>query len=286
MKIYSSKIDDIRRARDEWDAETARRDSIREEERKRYQKAEDAIIAPVDYQISTALNKFDILDFDVNIAASGGYRGSRGLEVRINCNENRVHDEDSALSWNWSVFINGDGEVVKNSGSWSGLNATTEANMKSLRQSVEALEYLNSVDWASIIDVQTPDWGDYYSTMEPRGTKPNFDQQLKEAELEECIGKDIMLLGYSMPEYESRWNNSVKTWFIILGETPKQYRVGEISAFKAQYMIKDGKTIEDVIDDAKHYSSRYRKDRIISALKYPFIKLDEQTVDSVMSRNY
>lgn len=279
MKIYSSRLDDLRRERDEWDAETDRRNAIHGEELKKYRKAEAEIIAPVEYKISSALKKFTALDFEINGETAGGYRGSRGLEFRIRCNESRVHDENSALSWNWSVSINGEGEVVKNSGSWSGLNATTEENMKSLRQSVEALEYLNSLNWSELIDVATPEYSDYISDLGPRGSRPNFEQQIKEAEIAEYVGKDVMLFGYSMPEYESRWNRSTKTWFILLGETPKQYKVGEISAYQAQYLFEQGKTIDEIIESAKRYSSRYRKDRIISTLKYPFVELSEETIN-------
>lgn len=284
MKITSSKLDDIRKAKEEWDAETSRRDAIHDEDRQRYRKASDAVIAPVEYKLSTALRKFDALEFEISGEIAGGYRGSRGLEFKIRCNDSRVHDENSALSWNWSVGINGDGEVVKDSGSWSGLNATTEENMKSLRQSVEALEYLNSLNWAELIDVDTPEYMDYISDMEPRGSRPNFEQQMKEAELEEYIGKDVMLLGTSMPEYESRWNQPVTTWFIILGETPKQYRVGEVSAYQARYWFEQGQTIEEIVESAKRYTSRYRKDRIFSALKYPFIELNEETINSTNRR--
>lgn len=280
MKITSSKLDDIRKAKEEWDAEDDRREAIRKEERMRYRKASDEIIAPVEYQISTALRKFDALEFEIRGEIASGYRGSRGLEFKVACNESRVHDENSALSWNWSVSVNSEGDIVKDSGSWSGLNATTEENMRSLRQSVEALEYLNSINWPELIDVKTPDFKDYYSDLEYRGSRPNFEQQMKEAELEEYVGKDVLLLGYSMPEYESRWNRSVKTWFIILGETPKQYKVGEISAYQAKNWFEDGQTIEEIVELAKrYYTSRYRKDRILSTLEYPFVELNEETVD-------
>lgn len=280
MKITSSKLDDIRKAKEEWDAETDRRDAIRKEERQRYKKASDAVIAPVEYKLSSFLRKFDALDFEIDGEIAGGYRGSRGLEFRIRCNESRVHDENSALSWNWSVSVNSEGDIVKDSGSWSGLNATTEENMKSLRQSVEALEFLNSLNWSELIDVATPEYRDYFTDQEPRGSRPNFETQMKEAELESYIGEDTMLLGYSLPEYESRWNRSVKTWFIILGETPKQYRVGEVSFNQAQYWFEQGRTIEEIIESAKRYPTRYRKDRLFSTLEYPFIEINEETINS------
>ena len=279
MKITSSKLDDIRKAKEEWDVETERRDSIRKEERQRYKKASDEVIAPVEYKISSALRKFDSLDFEIRGEIASGYRGSRGLEFRINCNESRVHDENSALSWNWSVSVNSEGDIVKDSGSWSGLNATTEENMKSLRQSVEALEYLNSLNWSELIDVATPEYGDYFTDQEYRGNRPNFEQQMKEAEVEEYVGTNTMLLGYSMPEYESRWNSSVKTWFIILSETPKQYKVGELSAYMVKNYFENGESIEEIIEAAKRYTRRYRKDRIISTLEYPLIELSEDTID-------
>ena len=280
MKIFSAKLDDLKRARDEWDAETDRREAIRKEESARYEKDRDQAIAPVEYQINQALSKFNLLDFEIDAQPSSSYRGRRGVEVRIRCNQSRVHDETSALSWDWQVNLDSEGNVIKESGSWSGLNATTEENMNSLKQSVEALEYLNSVDWANVLDIALPNYNDYYSEMEPRGQKPDFDSQIKEEELRQYIGSDKLILGYSLVDYESRWNRSVPTWFIILGETPKQYRVGDVSCGQAQHWFENGYTIEDIVENAKRYTSRVRKDRLMSNLKYPFVELNEETVSN------
>lgn len=279
MKIYASKLDDLRRAKEEWEAEDARRKAIRDEEEKRYRKARDAELAPIEYEISKNLKRFDKLNFEITAEPAARYRGETGAEVRILCNQNRVHDENSALSWDWSVKLDGEGNVIKDSGSWSGLNATTQENMDSLMETYLALQYLNSVNWKSLLNVSMPEYSDYFteeSSKQPN--KPNFNQQIKEAEFEEYIGKDTMLLGYSLPEYESRWNRSVPTWFIILGETPKQYKIGEVTAYEAKRWFEDGSSLEEIIERGKRYPSRIRKDRLLDTLKYPYIELSEETV--------
>ena len=282
--IKASRADDIRKAQAEWEAEDDRRAAIRKKEETAYKKAKAAVYAPVDYKLDMELRKFNLLQFDIRVSQSSRYskklNGFRGLEVKVDCNQNKHFDKDSALSWDWSATINDEGEVVKDSGSWSGLQATTEAQMASLKQSVAALEFLNSLDWKELLDVETPDYGKYFTEeSRPQRDKPNFTKQLKEAELEEYIGQDAMLLGYSMPEYESRWNQSVKTWFIILSETPKQYKVGEIECYHAKQLFDQGKSINEIVEYAKRYPRRYRKDRIFDTLNYPFIELNEETIE-------
>ena len=280
MKIYASKLDDLRKAKEEWEAEDERRASLRKQENARYEKAKDAQLAPVDYEISKALKRFDRLEFEVDVQPSDSYRGRRGILVRIRCDQNRKHDENSALSWDWQVNLDNEGNIVKDSGSWSGLNATNQENMDSLMQTYLALQYLNSVDWKSLLDVAMPNYSDYFTDeSRPQRNKPNFDQEMKEAELADLIDSDKMVLGYSIPEYESRWNQSVKTWFIILGETPKQFKIGEVTAYDAKRRFEDGQSIEEIVELAKRYPSRMRKDRLIGTLKYPFVYLSEETID-------
>ena len=279
MKIYSSKLDDLKKARDEWDAETARRDAIREEESAKYHKAQDELIAPIDYEISQALNKFNLLEFDIDVTPSSDYKGGRGVEVRIRCNDRKVHDVNSALSWDWRVNLDDEGNIVKESGSWSGLNATTEESMNSLRQSVQALEYLNSVDWGNLLDVTMPSFKDFFTDLGPRGQKPDFNKQIEEAELEEYVGSDTLLLGNSLVDYESRWNRSVPTWYIILRETPKQYEIGDISFGEAKTWFEHGLSISEIVEKAKSYTSRIRKDRLMNTLNYPYVELNEETIN-------
>ena len=265
MKIYSSKLDDIRKARDEWDAESNRRDEVRRQERANYEQARHDVTDPIELEITENLQKFNLLDFEVRVEPSSGFRGGRGIEVRIGCNQNRIHDEDSALSWDWKAQLDSEGNVVKSSGSWSGLNATTEANMNSLRQCVSALEYLNSVDWSAVLDVETPEYSAFYSEMEARGRRPDFEFQMKEAELEELIGRPIAVLGTGIESLG--YGHRARVYYIIRRETPKKYIVNAVPKSTMDWYESPA---EAIADQMTHYTQQIKKEYLLDALNYPF----------------
>lgn len=120
---------------------------------------------------------------------------SKGWSIRIEANQNqRKFSDDSALSWNWEVKLNTQGEVVKDSGSWSGLNAVTPAQMDDLEESVRVLRLLNSTDWNVILHSPMVQYSDFVSKdiqqeyQQRRKIRPDFEKEIQKAELEEAVG--------------------------------------------------------------------------------------------------
>ncbi len=222
MKITSGKRDDILRERDEWRAQKAEHDRRHAEEENAFREAEYAVTDPVKEYLMNELTHYYVLSFDVNVDRAWSWGNHRGLEVTIRCNENNKFDDDSALSWRLEVKMDKDGNVVKETGSWSGLKATTPAQLKSLRQSVQALEWLNDLDWVSIIDKDMPSYDDYFKEPHMENREGEFSKRLQEAELEDFIGKDIYFLSSNF-ESSGFWGRYV--YVRIHRETPAQYVV-------------------------------------------------------------
>lgn len=78
--------------------------------------------------------------------------GGPGFEVKVN-NGDSPHDASKGLSWNWEIHIDKDGNIGKDSGSWSGLKAITTEQIDDLRNTVEILTQLNDLDWKTIFDM-------------------------------------------------------------------------------------------------------------------------------------
>lgn len=77
-------------------------------------------------------------------------------EVYVYANWNRSHDADVALCWEWRVKLDANGNIRKDSGSWSGLNAITIDQINDLKESVRVLTILNTIDWQEIFEDNTP----------------------------------------------------------------------------------------------------------------------------------
>lgn len=87
-----------------------------------------------------------------------------GFEVRIN-NGDSPHDKSKGLSWNWEVHIDKDGNIGKDSGSWSGLKAITSEQIDDLRNTVDILTKLNQIDWKNMfemVDAAYPKYEEFF----------------------------------------------------------------------------------------------------------------------------
>lgn len=186
MKITSSRRDDIIKERDAYDSDYKTKLNQRDKEWAEYRKAEYGVMNPISEEIKSMLSQFDTLEFDVEVDRGWG----DGLRCRIQCNENTKFDDDSALSWSYSATIGRDGEVKKESSSWSGLKATTPEQMNSLIQTVEALKVINNINWATKLGVTLPEPSEFVQTEMPNAAdRPDFENQLIAEDLRDMIGQ-------------------------------------------------------------------------------------------------
>lgn len=268
MKIYSSRYEDLKKERDAWDENLAQSKKRYKEQKSSYIDAMHAVVNPIKEQIEADLSKFDLLDFQVKIEP--GFDREDSLEIRVFCNQNRLFDETSALAWNYSVSLS-KGQVKSESGSYSGLNATTPESLASLKQTVEALSYLNAQDWASILQKELPDYFEYVTEQVPHN-RPDFESQIKEEELKEYIGQDIAFKGQPIEQLGMATRSTNQNfWYIIKRETPKKYFVTWFS----DRLIRSVNIPEDdpqaIINEFKNQASQQiKKEILLSALYYPF----------------
>ncbi len=125
------------------------------------------------------------IPLEVDVSSS---RYLDGLDVKITNGDNP--NSDQAL--NWSIRIEAaDGEVKKESNSWSGLNATTKEYIDNLKENVDVLERINEIDWKSILFDDIPDIDEYmsgdYFTKEDKEVENSLQAELEEAEEENAI---------------------------------------------------------------------------------------------------
>ena len=266
MKIFASRRDEILRQKAEWEAERDAAYALRDQEGAEFAKAEDAIYDPIKENLEHMLQRYRSLTFDVYVGKE--YRSM--FSVTITCNEYNKFSDDSALSWTYKAMLSEDGEVIKETNSWSGLKAVTESQMQSLTETLEALKYLNSIDWKALLNKPLPNYKDYYKTdVSKYRNAPNFDRMLLEADIEEAIGKSVLLKGVS--DMDNRGYPIGESYYMVLKETSTQYEVVKIPG----YEISDDKdALKSVVEHYKPYSYRLRKDNLIRLLSKPIEYLE------------
>lgn len=261
MKITCAKRsrEEIIRDRDEYDAKKKQIHDTYDEQYRKWSNALHDVYGNVKAEIEAQLANFDDLNLEVDVSSGWG----SGLEIRVGSNQHNVHSEHKALSWDYTANLTKEGEVKKETGSWSGLNAVTEEQLESLRQSVACLEVLNSMDWASILSTPTPDSDDYITvnTYDVDRNRPNFEQELKEAEIDEAIQNGSWIKGHGYKLYRP----SADVYYKVLKETPTQYEVIEEYAG----YLEQGK-------EPNSYSYKIKKDTFFQVINNPIKILEVQ----------
>ena len=272
MKITASTRDDILKRKAEFDADYAERKARYDEQYGAYRKAEHDITSAVEEELTHQLSRFRSLDFQVECSRARHLKDFDGLRVTVMCNENNKFADTSALSWSYRAEITDDGTIQRETSSWSGLKAVTAEQIQSLTETLEALKYLNSIDWAVVLDKEMPKYEDYVSERMPaRSDMPNFDRMLLEADIEEVIGKDVLIRGRSL-------NNRGYSWYLFLKETPKQYKICDILEYYLEdaYLEKIGSTVKEVVNNNKQYPYNVSKDKIIPLICSPLETMEVQ----------
>lgn len=264
MKITAGRVDEIRQRRAEYEKKKAAYDEIRQAEDSRYEEALDAIIEPVQTYLEDGLKKFDKLQFSIRVV-KGWHSEGGGLSVSIECNEYNKFDDDVALSWRYDAEVDSDGEIKRETTSWSGLSAVTEAQMDSLRQTLAALEYLNSIDWDKLIKVDTPKRKDFHDDSIEEPESENWDAQIKEAELEELIGQNKAIEVKPFESSPYRDNMFVK----LIAQTPTQYKVAVIGP--SSWKDSNAKWWETALKNP--HLQRVKKSNIVPVEPYNIIEL-------------
>lgn len=236
MKITANRKEDILRRKAEYEADVAKRQAEYDAQYEEYGRAQEAVYAPVREQLEDMFKKYPRLDTEINVE-DASFRGP-GLRVGIRVNDRDVHDKKKALSWNYDAYLGKDGEVIRETGSWSGLNAVTEEQLEQLEQSLQALKELKDLDWRGLLDKTMPDYKDYIKIRNPswERDKPDFKKELREAELEEIIGQPKWI---EVDPFPSSWYYPKSSMFrannvyvAIVKDSGSQYTIKEMSKYE------------------------------------------------------
>lgn len=243
--IYATKADDLRAEMAQYDAETARLNDIQEEQTEAWQNRIREERAALENEVREAIGPSTI--DDIRIRADLSWSGRNGddysdWDVSITVNDRSKWNEGTALAWNYDVKIDSDGNVKKETGSWSGLKATTPEQIDDLKESVRLIEKISNIDWASLLHRVSIKWDDFVDednanqARDRRKARPDYERQIDDAEMSEIIGKDVWVELDGSPS--STYGQDNRPYFAkILRETPARF---EISLVPGQYFKTDG----------------------------------------------
>lgn len=274
MKITANRKEDILKRKAEYEADVAKRQEEYDAQKDAYYQAEEAVYAPVREYLENLFKKYTRLETEVRVEAAP-FR-HKGLRVYIRVNDRDVHDKKKALSWNYDVYLGDDGEVIRETGSWSGLQATTEEQLEQLEQSLFALKELKDLDWGDLLNKTLPNFRDYITVSNPRydRDKPDFDKELREAEMDDIIGQRKLIevkafpSSWYYPSYKMR--NPPNVFVAIVKDSGTQYTIKEVSSSTMQRGMDDVKRVFD--ENSAH---RVKKDQIIPVMPINIVDIPE-----------
>lgn len=251
--ITAARKDDLINQRNAYKQRESARSQKHEQEYQNYVNDQRAVIEPIRQEIEQNMKRFNRLESIVRMDT--GYRSL--LTIKVDVNQQR--NSGSALSWTYEVGVQPDGSVVKETNSWSGLQATTPEELDSLQQTVDALKYLNSIDWGTMLTKaynSLPQYKNYVTEDEPDSDYGrNFNQEIGEAAIEEFVGSDDLLYG----------NNGYS--YVIKGETPKFYKVSRVNNYyidtKSGSPTLPNNTYNQLVDK---YTTNVKKDVLYNEL--------------------
>lgn len=289
ISVSASKVDDIIRERDAYNAEAKKQNDTHKYQERKFREAQKLNQDAVANAIRSQVPGLDDVDIRVEEEwwADGG-----GIKVEF-VSEDR--SDNKSLRWRWSVALRKNGEIKKESSSWSGLEAVTPEQVADLQKTVNTITNLVNLDWVPILQAGIegiPDYFDYISVREMRNRDNEFSKALRAASVEELIGKDVWIK--SKAQYsESEWF-ARDTWYLIHSQSDKFYTVSQANDYYVesyQKKIADGE--EGAQEDLTHrlesdtqYKSRVKKENFLIHLYEPIQTMDMQGNISTMNTEH
>lgn len=265
-KINEDRLSDIRAAKDAWDAEYDKQDKIYKDQENKYRHAMYDVADNLQKEVVNAIGNTTI---NLRVDVDNYGIGADGYQVRVYGNDSNKFADNVALSWDWKVYLGEDGTVLKDSSSWSGLKATTPEQLNDLEETLRILKLLNNLDWTRLIgnaNAKRPKYDDYITAPYPsRSDRPNFEQQLKDAAVEDTIGKDVLIQGKGSGR---NYNSRATVWYYVVGATNKQYKMFEFSNYTIQNHEELGDLAEFIHDYAKYAPDHMTKEKFLSNIIY------------------
>ena len=226
MKIYAGRREDILKQKADYEADRSARQARYDEQYSNYRNAKKGFFDGIEDIIRSAIGPTSL-----NLRIDVDHMYGESLRVTISDEDDKFND-DKALAWNYRAYLDKDGNVQRESSSWSGMNAVTEAALENLKEIVRVLEKIQHIDWDNVLKQVGPRYEDYITESNPKYERdaPDFDSQLRELDIEDAIGKNVAVRGIDGSGKYYRSNNIYK----ILKESPTQYTVDEGTEWDGQ----------------------------------------------------
>ena len=206
---------------------------------------------------------------DINISQEYNYNNDFKPYLSVKISYDLHKTADQSLVWNYYVSLDRNGNIKKESGSWSGLNAVTKEQLDDLEKSIEILKKLNIIDWESIVKTDVPSVKDYVTTK----TLPEKDFTFEQfnADLEDFVGQDVIFISkYLKSEnfYGSKYG------YIIKRLTNK--RVEYVPIYDPIVRLKNNKDYTNYIKEQSQegYTETMSKEKLLKALGNDYTIID------------
>ena len=226
ITIKETRVDDIRASKQKWDSDFEQAYTNYDKMEYDYDVALGQLMENIETQIKLELGITDDSLLEITADAYGNNKLRSKYRTGIKYKYGAPFDKKSALNWHIDIYLNDEGEVQKETGSWSGLEVHTPELLEDLKYSVNLIEKIMNLDYQKIImDAENvrPNRDDYITMKRPnRSDRPDFDRQIKEATIEDIIGTNTIISGSAVPSSGYR---AVSGWYKILGQTAKRYKV-------------------------------------------------------------
>lgn len=200
-RISAASYADIVRQRDEYDAETDRLKVLKEGNTNKYRAAQKTIRENIANAVLKLIGPTSLnLDVYIDTDWIGGW------EISIKNNYYGNNDQ-RALCWDITIKLNSEGDVVKESNSWSGLKAVTSEQIADLEESVRIIKLIANTDWRELLSTPPANSDDYQdaelnqSIRDREGARPNFEKDMFDAQLEELLNGNTAIMLYSNEIY-------------------------------------------------------------------------------------
>lgn len=267
--IRADRLDDIRRDREAYKQKKKAYDEAKEQDWQNYSNAEDAALNPIKEYVESRLQPYtSVLSITVEVERAFGH----SIRLTVNCNQNNHFDEKSALSWNYDVTLKKDGTIEKETGSWSGLQATTADQMNSLQATVMALQTLNAIDWADVMNVQLPSMSDYDTAGEEPQKEYDYDTEEAKEEIHAIVGTHKGIEVQNRESFGFRISPRDGVIAFIVSETPGMYRIITINKNALSRPEVRTRVINEI--DQGTYESQIRKANLVPTKPLNVIDLD------------
>lgn len=255
--VTASKRDEILQRKADWEAEYNTRKAVYDDQYNKFSKMNKS---ESDRLADTIKDAIGDTTLDLDLQVSDDFYGN--YQVRL-ADETDIFNESKALSWSYSVRLDKDNNIIKETSSWSGLKATTIENLENLKEIVRVLERLNRIDWQALMStIRPPKYADYVTVEDLRyEDHPDFDSELREAALDDMVGTSTGIVCEDSKYYRGL------VYRFITKVNPSSYRVFDVP----QYYADKGMTYDEILDKYSAYSYIIQKAKMLRSIHKPEI---------------